>query len=416
MSTSGYPQYSVGPERAPGGKWRDFAIAALAALAAIILRWSLNPIAGGRYAFASTIIAVVLVSWHVDWFPALVTLAIGFALADWQFVPPIHQFRLGDPENIGQIATVWLIGLTIIFFGRSMRLARARADAHARQVISNQKELEREVAERRRAESEVRRLNAELEERVILRTAELQASNQELEAFTYSVSHDLRAPLRHMDGFAQILEEEYGPKLPPDACRCITRIRRGSQNLGQLVDDLLDLSRVGKQDVNRQPVDLKKLAESVAAEVQAQTPDRKIAWRIGNLPTLPCDPGLTRIVFANLLSNAAKYTRPREAANVEVDFTETGGEKAVRVRDNGVGFDMKYADKLFGVFQRLHRAEEFEGTGVGLATVQRIVRKHGGRIWAEAEVNKGATFSFTLESPSKSAESITTQNNGQSTA
>jgi light-regulated signal transduction histidine kinase (bacteriophytochrome) len=277
-----------------------------------------------------------------------------------------------------------------------MHAARGRADAHARNAIEQQKHLEQEIAERKRAEEEVRRLNSELELRVDQRTAELVATNAELESFTYSVSHDLRAPLRHVDGFAQILEQECGPQLSPEALRYAAKIRQGSQNMGRLVDDLLNLSRVGKQEVNRQSVPLNSVVNEALAEIQSETNGRQIEWRIGSLPTFDGDPGLLRLLFINLLANAAKYTRQRTPAKIEIDQMQFNGDVIVFVRDNGVGFNMKYSNKLFGVFQRLHRAEEFEGTGVGLATVLRIVRKHGGKIWAEAEVGKGATFFFTL--------------------
>jgi signal transduction histidine kinase len=419
MSTPDSALLQSGTAPRTGASIRSLAIAAAAALAAFAARWAVGlmvgPPAEGKYPFAATIIAVVLVSWHVGWVPSLVTLVLGFLLADWSFVLPIHSFSSIAAVNLGGTISFFLVGSTIIFFGRSMRLARERADANAREAIANQKQLEQEVAERRRIEAEVRRLNAGLEERVLQRTAELRATNQELEAFTYSVSHDLRAPIRHMDGFALMLEEEFGPQLTPDARHCIARIRRASQNMGQLVDDLLDLSRVGKMDLNREPVDLKDLVESVVTDLRPQLGDRRIEWRIGNLPTVGCDPGLTRIIFANLLSNSAKYTRTRDPATVEVDQVPVNGETVLRVRDNGVGFDMKHADKLFGVFQRLHRAEEFEGTGVGLATVLRVVHKHCGRIWAESRPGEGASFYFTL-GPSDKTTKPGLQANGEAGA
>jgi signal transduction histidine kinase len=246
------------------------------------------------------------------------------------------------------------------------------------------------------ASAQVRALNAELEQRVGLRTAELAAANQELEAFTYSVSHDLRAPLRHIDGFAQILDEEYGTSTAEQTRHYLARIRKGAHDMGRLVDDLLNLSRVGRAGAKSETVDLNQLIDEVRADLRLEMEGRDIQWRVATLPTAQGDAGLLKQVFANLISNAVKYTRPRRTAIIEIDREQCDGAEAIFVRDNGVGFNMKYAGKLFGIFQRLHREEEFEGTGVGLATVRRIVELGGGRIWAEAELDKGATFHFTL--------------------
>jgi signal transduction histidine kinase len=227
---------------------------------------------------------------------------------------------------------------------------------------------------------------------------ELVAANQELEAFTYSVSHDLRAPLRHISGFSKILAEEYGPALDPTAQRYLERIQNGTRQMGLLVDDLLNLARIGRQELRMQATGLNSLLDEVLAELKPETNDgRQVEWKIGRLPFVECDPALMKQVLYNLASNALKYTRPREQAVIEVSSTVKDGAAVIVCRDNGVGFSMKYADKLFGVFQRLHRSEDFEGTGIGLATVQRIIHKHGGRVWAEAELDKGATFYFTLE-------------------
>jgi len=226
----------------------------------------------------------------------------------------------------------------------------------------------------------------------------LQELNRELEAFTYSVSHDLRAPLRHIDGFSKILLEDYGPRLDPEARRCLDRVREGTRKMGQLIDDLLNLSRVSRCDLRRRPLPLNSLLQEAREELRAELNGREVEWRIGELGVVDADPALLQLAFLNLLSNALKYSRPRRLAVIEIGRSEREGAPVLFVRDNGVGFSMKHAHKLFGVFQRLHRPEDFEGTGVGLTTVQRIIHKHGGRIWAEAELDIGATFFFTLGS------------------
>jgi signal transduction histidine kinase len=254
-----------------------------------------------------------------------------------------------------------------------------------------------DLTERRRAEDEVRRLNEGLESR----NTELMAANQELEAFTYSVAHDLRAPVRHVQGFSRVLADDFGPKLEAEGQRYLQDIAEASATMGQLIDDLLNLARLGRQQTSLRATGLKSLLAEALEDLKSETQGRDIQWHIGELPFVDCDPGLIKQVFLNLLSNAIKYTRPRKPAVIEIGKVMTNGQPAVFVRDNGVGFDMKYADKLFGVFQRLHRKEDFEGTGVGLATVQRIIHKHGGRIWAEAKLDCGATFYFTLGAPEK---------------
>jgi light-regulated signal transduction histidine kinase (bacteriophytochrome) len=213
------------------------------------------------------------------------------------------------------------------------------------------------------------------------------------------VSHDLRAPLRHIDGFSKILLEDFCEKLPEEARPLLDRVRQGSNRMGRMVDELLELSRTARREPQKRVTGLRSLVDEVRAGLAGEAEHRDVEWRIGDLPFADCDPGLTKQIFVNLLSNALKFTRPRRRAIIEVGQSEVQGETAVFVRDNGVGFSMKYADRLFGAFQRLHRQEDFEGTGVGLATVQRIVHKHGGRIWAEAVLDQGATFFFTLSPP-----------------
>jgi len=254
----------------------------------------------------------------------------------------------------------------------------------------------RDVTERRRAEEQVQQLNTELERRVQERTTELVAANKELEAFTYAVAHDLRAPLRHIHGFADILADECSALLDASGQQHLRRIREGSIYMSRLLEDLLDLSRMGRQELHQRVCGLDSIVREVVAEVKADCKDRDVEWRVGELTVAECDPALIQLVITNLLSNAVKFTRPCKPAVIEVGQTVKDGEPVLFVRDNGVGFDRRYADKLFGVFQRLHRKEDFEGTGVGLAIVQRIVHRHGGRVWAEGELNKGATFYFTL--------------------
>lgn len=253
-----------------------------------------------------------------------------------------------------------------------------------------------DITDRTLATKELQKLNAELERRVEQRTSQLEAANRDLEAFSYSVSHDLRAPLRAVNGFSRILLDECGPDLPPEGRRKLEVILRSGERMGKLIEDLLAFSKLGRAPVKARPVNMGVLVKRVLDDLNEARQGPPADVRLGPLPQALGDGALLEQVWVNLLGNALKYTRGKDPAVIEIDFEESPEGGAYRVRDNGAGFDMKLVHKLFGVFQRLHRAEEFEGTGVGLAIVQRIVERHGGRIWARAEVGKGATFYFTL--------------------
>jgi len=254
-------------------------------------------------------------------------------------------------------------------------------------------ETNNDITERKRTEEAIRKLNEDLEKR----TVELASINKELEAFAYSISHDLRAPLRHMAGYAELLQKHAASILDEKSRRYMTMILEAAKRMGDLIDDLLAFSRIGRAETQKTIVSLEQLVKEALSEVQQETDGRKIDWRIGALPNLYGDRSMLRLALVNLVSNAVKFSRKRPQAEIEIGCTDgKQDEIVVFIKDNGVGFDMKYVNKLFGVFQRLHRTEEFEGTGIGLATVQRIIHRHGGRIWAEGLVDKGATFYFSV--------------------
>lgn len=310
-------------------------------------------------------------------------------------------------NNYGYLCVLNRIGLPG-FTEEDLAVARAIAAqvAIAYENARQHQALQSEIERRAEMESEIRRLNHDLERRVAERTAELEVANRELEAFSYSVAHDLRAPLRLIHAHVQMLREHRGPPGSREPAIHMEQIQRGARDMSALIDGLLALSRVSHVEMRREPVELDTLVRRSIDRLHQETPARDIEWRIAQLPAVCCDPELMQQVFANLVGNAVKYSRPRARPLIEVGMgvaaeNEGGsgvraGTKYIYVRDNGVGFDMRYARKLFGVFQRLHRQDEFEGTGIGLATVSRIVERHGGTIWAEASPGRGAEFRFTL--------------------
>jgi len=304
---------------------------------------------------------------------ALAAASTALVFAAWFVTPrdfswPVEAFNRGVFTCVLWLTAAWVV--------RSRRAEEARQQSEARE----------------------RQLNDTLEQRVRDRTARLETANQELDAFAYSVSHDLRAPLRAVDGFARILEEEHASQLDDQGRRTLAVVRAEAGRMGRLIDDLLDFSRRARQEMRPSETDMTALVREVFDQVKGRTADREVEFQLGELPAARGDAALLRQVWVNLLDNALKYTRQRARAQVWISGTRQGAENLYSIRDNGAGFAMKYAGKLFGVFQRLHRTEEFEGTGVGLALVQRIIRRHGGRVGAKAQVEQGATFYFTLPS------------------
>jgi signal transduction histidine kinase len=280
------------------------------------------------------------------------------------------------------------------------RVPKALAMPSPRELEQANAALQREILEHKQTAQTLRKLNYELQQK----TSELEQANLELESFSSSVAHDLRAPVRHIDGFVDLLEEESAALLGPSGQRYLGIISSSAKRLGTLIDDLVVFAKTGRREMQKSEVNMNLLVSEVLEEISQYTNKREIEWKIGQLPTVSGDRTLLKQVWMNLISNAVKYSRKRKCAKISIASTESGNAHCFSVQDNGAGFDMDYADKLFGIFQRLHSPEEFEGTGIGLASVRRIVGRHGGATWAEGKVDEGATFYFTIPKPSPPPE------------
>jgi len=338
-------------------------------------------------------LAVAIVSWYAGIGPSVLAVLLSSVGFNYFFVEPIHSFAVST-EDLPYFFTFLVWAVLVAWFST----VRRRIEEDLRQTRDH---LQIEVEQRSQREEDIRRLNRELQKRAV----ELEASNKELESFAYSVSHDLRAPLRHVAGYSELLQKQAPDSLDDKSRRYIQTILESAKRMGNLIDDLLAFSRLGRAEAKMRAVDLQQVVKEVIAEVSRDTRDRDIAWKIGALPTCHGDSSMLKLVVVNLVSNAVKFTRMRTRTEIEIGCVDKNNDELeVFVRDNGAGFDMQYANKLFGVFQRLHLAEQFEGTGIGLATVQRIILRHGGQVRAEGAVDQGATFYFSLPKAHELAE------------
>jgi K+-sensing histidine kinase KdpD len=330
-------------------------------------------------------LSIAVATWCAGVGPAVLAVVLSTACFNYFFVEPLHSFYISSKDlPFFSIFVVWAV-IVAWFAAVQRRIAGDLRQARDR--------LQLEVEQRKHREEEVQKLNLELARRA----TELEAANKDLESFAYSVSHDLRAPLRHIVGYAELLQKQASSLLDEKSHHHMKMILDSSKRMGNLIDDLLAFSRIGRAEAKNTAVDLEQLVKEVVAELGQETSGRDIAWKIGALPVCYGDRSMLKLVLVNLVSNAVKFTRMRTQAEIEIGCVEgTENDLEMFVRDNGAGFDMQYANKLFGVFQRLHPTEEFEGTGIGLATVQRIIHRHGGNVRADGAVDQGATFYFSL--------------------
>jgi K+-sensing histidine kinase KdpD len=338
-------------------------------------------------------LAIALATWYAGTGPSVLAVLLSCACFDYFFTEPLYSLDISRrdlPYYLTFVAWATIVA--------SFSAVRRRIEDSLRQARDN---LRVELEQRRQREDEIRKLNQELGNRA----AELEATNKELESFAYSVSHDLRAPLRHMVGYSELLQKQASSLLDEKSQRFIRTIIDSAKRMGNLIDDLLAFSRIGRAETRNTEVNLEQLVKEVVAEIRQDTKSRDIAWQIGALPVCYGDRSMLRLVVVNLVSNAVKFTRMRRPAEIEIGCVDRNiTEVEVFVRDNGAGFDMQYVSKLFGVFQRLHLPEQFEGTGIGLATVQRIIHRHAGKVRGEGAVDQGATFYFSLPKAQHAAQ------------
>jgi signal transduction histidine kinase len=331
------------------------------------------------------VLVIGLVTWYAGTGPAVVAVLLSTAAFNYLFVEPIYSFYVSAREVPYFI--IFVVSAVIV---ASFSAVRRRIEDNLRDARDR---LQIELKQRQQRDAEIRELNQEL----TLRAGKLGAANKELESFAYSVSHDLRAPLRHLVGYSELLQKHASSSLDDKSLRYLQTILESGKRMGNLIDDLLAFSRIGRSESKMTVVDFQQLVKEVVSEIGQQTKQQDISWQIGPLPVCYGDRSLLRLVIVNLVSNAVKFAGARCPAKIEIGSVDGNGDKfEMFVRDNGVGFDMQYVNKLFGVFQRLHRADEFEGTGIGLATVQRIVHRHGGTVRAEGAIDQGATFYVSL--------------------
>jgi signal transduction histidine kinase len=338
-------------------------------------------------------VAIAFATWYAGAGPAVLAVLLSSISFAYFFSEPLYSFEIYASD-----IPYFLIFVAWAALVASFSEVRRRIEDN---LLQTRDHLQAELEQRKHREEEIRKLNQELAKRA----AELEGTNNELESFAYSVSHDLRAPLRHIVGFSELLQRQASSSLDEKSQRFIRTILESAKRMGNLIDDLLAFSRIGRAETRKTAVDLEQLTKEVVAEIRQDTKSRDISWKIGALPVCYGDRSMLRLVVVNLVSNAAKFTRMRTPAEIEIGCVDLNADEVeLFVKDNGAGFDMQYTNKLFGVFQRLHLPEQFEGTGIGLATVQRIVHRHGGKVRGEGAVDQGATFYFSLPRAQGAAE------------